>query len=341
MSDATESWIVARSRAGGSAERLGAPLHVDPPAPAARPAPTPVRSVFGELLVLRGVRNPEGRHSDLPLTFTEETARAVRGALLRHAVDPPPAALSGHTPDGRRLKRAHAAFLALPDLRSRFVAGAAIVLPREIEPEEHQAILLAAARWERSGLRLLLGRLGTMQLARVDSPIAGDSLDTARWLGPSRRWATVTPIALHHNPGDLDSRDPAKAASAAHRAEEIISRACAHIFLPQPTRVRVSRHSMFSGVPSAPEFMPFPRKPGRAGSDKFTRVCVHAEICFEEAVAGPVLLGAGRYFGLGLSKPHGTAGMLGSDSLVVLDEARRVPSGGNYPDTHREPLHGP
>ncbi len=123
--------------------------------------------------------------------------------------------------------------------------------------------------------------------------------------------------------------------------EEIVTRGCAHICLPKPTRVRVLRHSMFPGVPSAPEFMPFPRKPGGAGSEKFTRVRVHAEICFEEAVAGPVLLGAGRHFGLGLSKPHGTAGMLGSDSLVVLDEAHLVPSCGNYPDTHRKPRHGP
>ncbi len=46
--------------------------------------------------------------------------------------------------------------------------------------------------------------------------------------------------------------------------------------------------------------MPFPRKPAGAGSDKFARVCVHAEVEFAEPVEGPVLLGAGRYFGVGL-----------------------------------------
>ncbi len=302
MPNATESWTFAGSRAEASAKRLGAPQHMAPPSPAARPTPTPARSVFGEWLLLRGVPDQGERHAGLPLTCAEEIARAVRGALLRHAVDPPPSALSGHTPDGRRLETPHAAFLALPDLRSRCITGAAIALPRGIESDQRQAILLAAARWERSGLRLVLGRLGTMQLTRVDAPIAGDPVDPARWLGPSHRWASVTPIALHHNPGDLTSRDPAKAARAARRAEEIVTRACAHICLPSPTRVRVMRHSLFPGVPSAPEFMPFPRKSGGSGSDKFTRVCVHAVLDFAEPVEGPVLLGAGRYFGVGLGE---------------------------------------
>jgi CRISPR-associated protein Csb2 len=51
--------------------------------------------------------------------------------------------------------------------------------------------------------------------------------------------------------------------------------------------------------------MPFPRKPGGSGSDKFTRVCVHAVLEFEERVEGPVLLGAGRYFGLGVCRRPG------------------------------------
>lgn len=300
MSNATDSWIFAGSRTGARAERIGAAPHRIPSAPTANTTTIHARSVFGECLVLRGVPEQGKPSAGIPITRAEEIARAVRGALLRHAVDPPPASLSGHTPDGRRLERPHAAFLALPDRRSCCVAGAAIVLPREIEPEEHQAILLAAARWERSGLRLLLGRLGTMQLTRVDAPAAGDPVDPSRWSGPSRRWASVTPIALHHNPGDLTSRDPAKADRAARRAEEIIASGCAHICLPRPTRVRVLRHSLFPGVPSAPEFMPFPRKRDGTASDKFTRVCVHAVLEFAEMVEGPVLLGAGRYFGVGL-----------------------------------------
>lgn len=259
-------------------------------------------SLFGEWLVLRVAASESDRHLDASLARTEDVTRALRGALLRHAVDPPPAALSGHAPDGRRLERAHAAFLALPDIRDRHasgaVIGAAAVLPRDIAPDDYQAILLAVARWEQSGLRLLLGRLGAMQLARAEDSGGARSLDPASWTGPARRWASVTPVALDKNPGDLTARDPAVAAEAARRAEEIVARACAHICLPRPTAVRVMRRSRFAGVPPAPAFMPFPRH----GSG-FKRVCVHVELSFEEPVAGPVLLGVGRYFGVGLCGP--------------------------------------
>jgi CRISPR-associated protein Csb2 len=276
---------------------------VDLPRPTTR-LPSPARSVFGEWLVLRDVPTEGGRRSGLPITSAEEIARALRGALLRHAVDPPPAALSGHAPDGCRLDQPHVAFLALPDMdrpdRSRTIAGVAIAFPREIEPDARAAILLAAERWERSGLRLVLGRLGAMRLARVDAPAAGDPLDAARWLGPARRWASVTPIALERNPGKLTAGDPAAAARAARRAAEIVTRGCAHIGLPSPTRVRVMRRSPFAGIPSAPEFMPYPRKPAGSGSDRFQRVCVHVELEFGEPMEGPLLLGAGRYFGVGV-----------------------------------------
>lgn len=89
-------------------------------------------------------------------------------------------------------------------------------------------------------------------------------------------------------------------------AEEIVTRGCAHICLPKPTRVRVMRRSMFPGTPSAPEFVPFPRKAERSGSDKFTRLWLHAELEFAKPVEGPVLLGAGRYFGVGLCGSSGT-----------------------------------
>jgi len=259
-------------------------------------------SVFGEWVVLRSVSLEGGRPPDPPLTATEEVTRALRGALLRHAIDPPPAALSGHTPDGRRLTRPHAAFLALPGraqaANDASVSGVAIALPRDIAPREREAVFQAVARWDQRGLRLVLGRLGAMQLARIAGSAADEALDTATWLGPARRWASVTPIALHRNPGKLTSPDPAVAARAARRAEEIICDACAHVGLPTPARVRIMRRPRFPGIPSAPEFMPYPRKP--AGGGRFQRVCVHVDLEFADAVEGPVLLGAGRYFGVGL-----------------------------------------
>jgi CRISPR-associated protein Csb2 len=301
------SWVFARPSTPGTVGPTRGRGDGDDLVVAPGTASSATASVFGEWLVLLEEPGERGQRLGVPLARAEDVTRALRAALLHHAVDPPPAALSGHTPDGRRLDRPHAAFLALPDLGSRSegtspILGVAIVFPREIDPEEHRATLLAAARWERSGLRLLLGSLGAMQLARVDEPAAGGAFDPAAWTGPSRRWASVTPVALHHNPGKLTARDPAVAVRAARRAEEIVTCGCAHICLPRPARVRVMRRSLFPGVPSAPEFMPFPRKAAAAGSgsDRFKRVCVHAELEFAEPVEGPVLLGAGRYFGVGL-----------------------------------------
>jgi CRISPR-associated protein Csb2 len=161
----------------------------------------------------------------------------------------------------------------------------------------------------------VLGRLGVMQLERVECRDAGSALDPATWCRPSRRWASVTPVALDRNPGDLTAWDPRLAAQAARRAEEIVARACEHVGLPRPARVRVMRRSLFGAAPPAPSFMPYPRK-----GHGFKRVCVHVELRFEEAVAGPVLLGVGRYFGVGLClclSDSGRCGSRGSTARVT------------------------
>lgn len=273
---APEAWVVDRRAAGVASQ---------------------CQSVFGELLELREAGDRRG--SGLPLSQAESVARALRGALLRFAIDPPPAALSGHEADGRPLDRPHVAFLALPvpggARAPATIGGAAIVLPREIEEAERRAILLAAARWEASGARLVLGRLGELRLTRAASQEEAQSSCASTLTAPSRRWASLTPIALHKNPGNLASRDPAAALRAAREAERTIADACEHIGLPRPIHVHVARQSSFPGIPSAPAFMPYPRHGGG-----FKRVCVHAELEFEEPVHGPVVLGVGRYFGVGL-----------------------------------------
>jgi CRISPR-associated protein Csb2 len=263
----------------------------------------PARSVFAEWLVLREVAPAGGRRLGLQLTRAEDVARALRGALLHHADDPPPAVLSGHGPDGAPLDRPHVAFIALADVASRYssgvVLGAAVVLPRDIDPADRMAILRAVGRWERAGLRLVLGRTGVLSLERVVEGAAPSTLEPATWTRPSRRWASVTPVALDENPGDLSSRDPEAAARAVERAEEIVARACERIGLPRPRWVQVMRRSLFDAAPPAARFMPFPRN-----GCGLRRVCVHVEIRFEEPVGGPVVLGAGRYFGLGLCRPR-------------------------------------
>jgi CRISPR-associated protein Csb2 len=66
------------------------------------PEPEPSRSVFDEWIVLREVAPERGRRVGLRLQRTADVTRALRGALLHHADDPPPETLAGHHPDGAR-----------------------------------------------------------------------------------------------------------------------------------------------------------------------------------------------------------------------------------------------
>lgn len=267
----------------------------------------PAVSVFGEWVVLRECVGENGRRLGLKLSKSEDITRAVRGALLSHAEGNIPAVLTGHDESGRPLQRPHVAYVPLADIGSRYasgtVLGVAILLPRSSEGDERRAVLRAIGRWERwehGGLRLNLGRAGALQLERVIDNDPRKTLDPKWWTRPARRWASVTPVALDRNPGKLSSSDPKEASAAARSAEEIVMRACQRVGLPQPRWVEVIRRSLFDAAPPARNYMPFPRK--SSNGTAFSRVCVHIEMCFEEPVAGPVIIGAGRYFGVGLCR---------------------------------------
>ncbi|MGH7501844.1 MAG: type I-G CRISPR-associated protein Csb2, partial [Longimicrobiales bacterium] len=115
---------------------------------------------------------------------------------------------------------------------------------------------------------------------------------------PAESWLSVTPVALDRNPGELYASDPDRARKAVASAIEIISTSCERIGLPRPIRVEVLPSVTMPGVAKARAFLPFP-----ADTRKPRRVKVHAFVEFGEPVTGPVLLGAGRYLGLGLFRP--------------------------------------
>jgi CRISPR-associated protein Csb2 len=80
--------------------------------------------------------------------------------------------------------------------------------------------------------------------------------------------------------------------------------ACRNISLPEPEAVVIDKHSAIEGVPSAypsgksPRWMNWRLPPSLA-----SRQLTHAVIRFAEPVDGPVILGAGRFVGLGLCRP--------------------------------------
>jgi CRISPR-associated protein Csb2 len=272
-----------------------------------------VRSLFGDDWIV--FRQMNGRR--LSQTVCVELARAMRGALMKHADDPLPALLSGHTDDGKPSEQPHLAIIPLPFVghlhATGEVLGVALVFPRGADTAQREAVLRALGAWEAERrvedidelidvppLALRLGRAGVIEVERVEWGVAPQkTLRAATWCRPSRAWVTATPIALDRNPGDLFSRDDDKARAAYEAAAESIATSCERIGLPKPSYVQVHPSVPLNGATKARGYPAFP-----AERAKHQRVKVHARIEFPVHVAGPVLLGAGRYYGLGLCFPQ-------------------------------------
>lgn len=236
-----------------------------------------------------------------------DLARALRGALIEVSGNQNlPSTLSGHTENGPT-QQPHVAFVPLPFVGHEHADGAlmgcALVLPRELLESDRELLLRLVAKWEkeraneRGNLTLAGGTLPPFHIRRVELS-AKAALDPARWARSSTRFITATPIALDKNPGNLRSNRDGTARKAALEAQRSISDACHHVVGVRPVSVEVSLAPLLPGAQHVRDFLPWPGRPGRT-----PRVRVHADIQFAEPVIGPVLLGAGRYFGLGLCLP--------------------------------------
>ncbi len=272
------------------------------------PASMPESSCFSEdWIVFRRVGGPK-----LPITRCADVACAFRRALLHYAEDPPDEVLSGHTPDGRPTDKPHAAFVPLPFVGHPHadgrLMGIAVVLPRNLMELQKRAVFRAIGLWEAACrideeetpvLELQLGRAGILELERNDRQHATQvMLRASTWCRPSRRWLSTTPVALDRNPGDLYSGDHQRSMDAYKAAADTIATACTRIGLPSPAEVVVLPSATMPGTVKARHFPAFPSKPGSV-----QRAKVHALIRFTEPVSGPLLIGAGRFFGLGLFRP--------------------------------------
>ena len=220
---------------------------------------------------------------------TAVTALFKQAVLRQHQRihgEPPPV-LHGHgfTRNGYELAR----FLALPDVgypqsRGR-IHGLALWMPPGSDANVRQRARDAAFAVQR-----LIGRgldVSVMPRQGEDRPVAANP---ARWMSRSRCWVTAFP-AIHERRGALDLEE--------------VSRWCAHAGLPAPTRFRSARSPLTHGaVDLAPVEV---NRPGRTGLPYS-----HVQLWFEEAVVGPVVIGAGRQRGFGLCVPvddgHGQRG---------------------------------
>ncbi len=236
----------------------------------------------------------------LGLESTQQLTGALRNAAMKAAGENPPGWLTGHAADGTPSKAVHAAFFPLPYVgythADGHVMGLGIALPRE----------LAATAKGRSELRERLGGLlfhedGTprdvklwsevgrwnWELARETREVPPRALQRGRWTAPSKEWASATPVVLHHFPKKRDGH-----------AEQILVDAVVSAGYPVPEWARLLPVSALAGAGSVAEMPPFTQ-----GGEGLSRYQVHAVIRFSEKVAGPVLIGRGRFRGYGLFAP--------------------------------------
>ena len=154
--------------------------------------------------------------------------------------------------------------------------GAAIAIPRDITSDQRTKYL---------GNLLVdkFGRLVERQITSLVSVRLADSgrvtLDSRTWVEPGDTWTTVTPIAMHRWPkGD---------------EEAVLADACRHAGFPEPVQMRLTSVSPIVGVPHVASFL---------NQQHRKRFLTHATIRWSKPVAGPVVIGAGRYSGYGFLK---------------------------------------
>jgi CRISPR-associated protein Csb2 len=219
--------------------------------------------------------------------------------------------ISGHARDGSVSTVAHLAIVPLARLGDQYadgqLHGLALVPPQlasVAEAEIFDDVLracLADASDSDGRISLTLGeRFGLWHLQEMTSQPPLFTLDVSRYCTASTTWTTATPIVLDRHPKkDGDT-------------EAIIQRACTHVGLPAPT-VLPHKHCALTGgvaawssVREGGNTQRWARRwgPPNGTKDVFAgRPLTHATLQFPVPVAGPLLLGAGRYLGLGLCVP--------------------------------------
>ena len=219
-----------------------------------------------------------------------------------------PEIVSGHDPDGRPTRFPHLAiapmaFTGFPYSDGR-VFGFALIPPARTtlsdipgfraafekvapyDPGEERRVLVLEGVPLRQRQRLCL--------SPADAA-ARRSLSPDPYVKPANVWASVTPIVLDRH---LKRKDDLE-------ARELVASACENTGLPRPDpdRIQVGKHSAVEGAPPA---RPLTGEPHwtrwKIPASLASRPLVHAVIDFGRKTPGPVMLGAGRFTGLGLCR---------------------------------------
>jgi CRISPR-associated protein Csb2 len=180
--------------------------------------------------------------------------------------------------------------------------GFAAVLPRDADETTTAAMFQALRALLRSSndeawfLDLVMTSAWVWRLELTGSPSRA-SLQPSRWTRSARSWASVTPVVLDRFPDHGDDIETAR----------IVAGMCRNIGLPEPTSIELHKHSIVRGAPPAYPARGDARRPDWSfppESKLANRPRRHVVITFDVPVEGPVILGAGRYHGMGLCLPQ-------------------------------------
>ena len=222
-----------------------------------------------------------------------------------------PSLVSGHMQDGGPVQAPHLAIVPLTFAGYPYAEGQllgfALVPPRGSDLFRDPIFLKAmrkiapleegrrSLQWSEAKETMRLRSFGLKLSPTIDP--SKSSLAPDLYTKKACTFATVTPIALDRH---LKKNGSERQNEIAHQ----IKLACKNIGLPEPNVVVPDKHSAMEGAPSAqpsgnaPNWMRW-----RLPVSLIGRLLTHAIIQFSSPVKGPVILGSGRFVGLGLCRP--------------------------------------
>jgi CRISPR-associated protein Csb2 len=256
-------------------------------APLTRPAREAPQCVFDQMIVLRRDAGPRAS-----LRSALSVVSSFRNAVLKLAPQPVAEYLSGHAPESTpenpvRSERSHVSLVPLPFVGAPHATGdlmgVAALLPATLTNKERAICWDVVSKIE--NLQMPWGR---WEVSVADAEENRRALLPDTWTRPHDLWATVTPFVFDRYPKDPYGEE----------AERIVREAFLRVGLPEPREVVLHYNPWHIGVPKASAFPAAAARPGKP-----QRYHCHVLARWARPIRGPVVAGAGRYYGYGLFRP--------------------------------------
>jgi CRISPR-associated protein Csb2 len=272
----------------------------------------PLNTVFDRLWILRPQPDAAPPPPTLPIEATVMLTRRFRAALLEccdNADATTKSFISGHDEMRKPLNSPHPAVLALPFVHPAqrhadgSIKGVAIAFPRGTSDAVLDEVAGGLGRIRENGLSLT--GIGVWRLEEVfaDAPPIR-TLDAQTWLGPrggSRAWTSVIPMVFGRYP------KPNRGGEVGEVLESL--RLVSHAqsghgsLTDHVVEIAIDRHSPLHGAAPSWHFKAARDRGGKNPTQPPARHIRHVTLRFDRPVRGPLLLGAMRYFGMGLMRP--------------------------------------